>query len=194
MNQTVAALKAELEAETERIWLTEPEEIRAMRLGVFTSDAGSYGQYFSNLVFVNGDMRALSTWITPAVVVRALDSADYSLDQCKELFAWVNLVNVDFLAYCGFVTFGEFVHRIVACFDEITTKDELADLLGAWYAYANRLYLWVHHSFPWGLGTANPKPKPDDLEFIQTAMSSTAVADYFAAHGPGLVDYASTEA
>lgn len=193
MSETPAELTAALEAETEKIWLEEPDEIRAMRLGVFTSDAGSYGQYFSNLVFVNGDMRALSTWITPAVVVRALDSDDYSLDQCKELFSWVNLVNVDFLAYCGFVTFGEFVHRIVAVFDQIDTKTELSQLLGAWYAYANRLYLWVHHSFPWGLGTAYPKPKADDVEFIQKSMTSTAVADYFASHGKALVDYASTE-
>ena len=57
----VDELVAELRAETDRIWLDEPEEIRAMRLGIFTSDAGSYGQYFSNMVFVNGDMRALST-------------------------------------------------------------------------------------------------------------------------------------
>lgn len=191
MSETPAAIKAALEAETERIWLDEPEEIRAMRLGVFTSDAGSYGQYFSNLVFVNGDMRALSTWITPAVVVRALDSDGYSLEQCKELFSWINLINVDFLAYCGFVTFGQFVHRIVAAFDQIETKADLADLVGAWYSYANRLYLWVHHSFPWGLGTAYPKPKPEDLEFIQHARTSTAVADYFAEHGQGLVDYAS---
>lgn len=193
MTDTPASLAAEIGAETERIWLDEPEEIRAMRLGVFTSDAGSYGQYFSNLVFVNGDMRALSTWITPAVVVRALDSDDFTLDQCKRLFSWINLVNVDFLAYCGFVTFGEYVHRIVAVLPQVTTKDELGALLGAWYAYANRLYLWVHHTFPWGLGTAYPKLTPEDLEFMATAQRSTAVADYFAAHGPDLVEYASSE-
>lgn len=193
MTDTVTGLIAELEAETERIWLTEPDEIKAMRLGVYTSDAGSYGQYFSNLVFINGDMRALSTWITPAVVVRALDAEDFSLEQCKELFSWVNLVNVDFLAYCGFVTFGEFVHRIVAVFGEIDTKQELAALLNAWYAYANRLYLWVHHSFPWGLGTAYPKLSADDLEFMQAERTSPAVAEYFARHGAHLVDYASTE-
>lgn len=194
MNEAVEALKQRLVLETDRIWLDEPEEIKAMRLGVFTSGAGSYGQYFSNLVFVNGDMRALSTWITPAIIVRALDDERFSLEQCKDLFAWTNLVNVDFLAYCGFVSFGNFVHEIVESFGQIESKAELEELLGAWYAYANRMYLWVHHSFPWGLGTAYPKLTADDLEFMATARESTAVQDYFDSYGNGLVTFAESEA
>ncbi len=186
-------LCADLRAETDRIWLDEPDEIRAMRLGAFESDAGSYGQYFSNLVFVNGDMRALSTWITPAVVLRAVADERYSLDQCKDLFAWTNLVNVDFLAYCGFVQFGTFVHRIVGAYDEIHTKEELSRVLSEWYAYANRMYLWVHHTFPWGLGTAYPKLSSDDLAFLQQAGGRTDVARYFEAYGNGLVEFAQAE-
>lgn len=188
----VLALQQELKDETDRIWLDEPEEIKAMRLGVFTSDAGSYGQFFSNLVFVNGDMRALSTWITPAIIVRALDDDRFDLDQCKDLFAWTNLVNVDFLAYCGFVKFGTFVHRIVEVFPQIQTKEELSELLAAWYAYANRVYLWVHHTFPWGLGTAYPKLSSEDLEFMGEAKKSRAVHEYFERYGTGLVDFAET--
>jgi hypothetical protein len=161
-----------------------------MKLGIFESGAGSYGQYFSNLVFVNGDMRAVSTWITPAVILRAFDDDRFSLDQCKDLFAWTNLVNVDFLAYCGFTRFGDFVHRIVDAFDEITTKEELGRVLEEWYAYANRMYLWVHHTFPWGLGTAFPKLSLDDLEFMREASKSSNVADYFERYGQRLVEYA----
>jgi hypothetical protein len=193
-NETVEQLCAEIRVETDRIWLDEPSEIRAMRLGIFESDAGSYGQYFSNLVFVNGDMRALSTWITPAVVLRALDDESFSLDQCKDLFAWTNLINVDFLAYCGFTRFGDFVHRIVDAFDGITSKEELSQVLAEWYAYANRMYLWVHHTFPWGLGTAFPKPSLDNLEFMREAARSTDVADYFARHGKSLVEFAEVPA
>ncbi|MBS1890381.1 MAG: hypothetical protein JST59_03755, partial [Actinobacteria bacterium] len=165
----------------------------AMRLGIFESDAGSYGQYFSNLVFVNGDMRALSTWITPAIVLRAASDDRFTLDQCKDVFAWTNLVNVDFLAYCVFVKFGEFIHRIVDGFDEISSKEEFDRVLAEWYAYANRMYLWVHHSFPWGLGTAYPKPTAEDLEFMQEARTATSVAGYFEKYGTGLVSFADTE-
>lgn len=181
-------LIADLMAETKRIWLDEPEEIKAMRLGVFPSGAGSYGQYFSNLVFVNGDMRALSTWITPTVILNALDDDTFSLEQCQRLFAWTNLVFVDFLAYCGFTRYAEFAQRIVAAAPEITSKEQYREVVTAWYRYANRMYLWVHQVFPWGLGTAFPKLSRDDLEFMAEAGESTDVADYFERHAPeGLV-------
>jgi hypothetical protein len=185
MSAVVDQLLADLEAETDRIWLEEPEEIKAMRLGVFTSGAGSYDQYFSNLVFINGDMRALSTWITPSVILNALDDESFSLEQCQRLFAWTNLVFVDFLAYCGFVKYAELAQRIIAAAEEIESKDEYRTVIEAWYRYANRMYLWVHQVFPWGLGTAFPKLSPDDLEFMAKAGEKTDVADYFERYGPG---------
>jgi hypothetical protein len=175
----VTELRTDIEDETTRIWETEPDEIRAMRLGVFASGAGSYDQYFSNLVFVNGDMRALSTWITPAVILRTLNDDDFSLEQAKKVFEWTNLVNVDFLAYCGFVKFGEFAHRIVDAYDEIETKEELNELLRAWYAYANRMYMWVHAAFPWGLGVAFPALTPDDVSFMEKGLADRSVEHYF---------------
>lgn len=181
-----ADLIADLERETEKIWLEEPEEIRTMRLGVFPSGAGSYGQYFSNLVFVNGDMRALSTWITPTVILNAVDDETFDLAQCRRLFEWTNAVFVDFLAYCGFTTYAEFAQRIIAA--ELGSKDELRDVLIAWYRYANRMYLWVHQVFPWGLGTAFPKLSEEDLAFMSEAGRSQEVARYFERHAPeGLV-------
>jgi hypothetical protein len=192
MNAAVTALIEELDAETQRIWTTEPREVRAMRLGVFTSGAGSYAQYFSNMVFVNGDMRALSSWITPGVVMNAIGDETFSLEQCKSVFRWVNLINVDFLAYCGFTRFGTFVHQVIERFELIETKDELLELVKAWYAYANRMYLWVHQAFPWGLGAAFPLAKADDADFIREELDSAEVRDYFAAYGQGLTAYASS--
>lgn len=181
---SVERLLADLEAETDRIWLDEPAEIKAMRLGVFNSGAGSYDQYFSNLVFINGDMRALSTWITPSVILNSLDDESFSLEQCQKLFAWTNLVFVDFLAYCGFTTYAEFAQRIVAAAEEIESKDQFREIVSAWYRYANRMYLWVHQVFPWGLGVAFPKRSEADLSFIGEARSQTDVDEYFQRHGP----------
>ncbi len=181
---SVQELLADLEAETNRIWLDEPEEIKAMRLGVFTSGAGSYDQYFSNLVFINGDMRALSTWITPSVILGSLDDETFTLEQCQKLFAWTNLVFVDFLAYCGFTTYAEFAQRIVAAAEEIASKDEFREVVSAWYRYANRMYLWVHQVFPWGLGVAFPKLSDEDLAFISQARTRPDVDEYFQRHAP----------
>jgi len=181
-------VKRAIEKETDKIWLNEPPEIKRMRLGVYASDAGSYGQYFSNMVFVNGDMRALSTWVTPSMMLKCLSDDTFTLEQCQKIFAEINLVAVDFLAYCGFTKMGEFVHDIVEAFPEMETKDDLLDLLKVWYAYANRLYLWVHQVFPWGLGTAFLNPKEEDLRFISEGLKDKSVANYFKKYGPGLVE------
>lgn len=189
---TPAELRTEIVEETDRIWMTEPVEVRRMRLGIFPTESGSEGQYFTNMVFINGDMRALSTWITPGVIVRALADDAFSLDHVKKLFEWTNLVSVDFLAFTGFVRFAEFAHRIVGVFDQIETKEELESLLKAWYAYANRMYLWVHHMFPWALGTAFPKPTADDLEFMSASARDREAIEYFEQNAHRLAEYAST--
>lgn len=183
MNTPAKIIKA-IEEETDKIWLNEPEEIKKIRLGVFPSGAGSYGQYFSNLVFINGDMRALATWITPGMVIRCLQDDSFTLEHCLKIFAYVNLVNVDFLAYCGFVKMGEFIHAIVQAFPQIKTKGEFLEILKAWYAYANRMYLWVHQVFPWGLGTAFEKLTEDDAHFIADSLKDQSVQNYFEKYGP----------
>lgn len=184
--KTLAELKQALQQETDRIWLDEPIEIKRMRLGVYTSGAGSYGQYFSNMVFVNGDMRAISTWITPDAVLRCVGDPSFTLDQCQKVFEWINLLSVDLIAYLGFVKMGEFVHDIVESYPQMKSKEEFLEILEAWYAYANRLYLWVHQVFPWGLGTAFPKPSEEDLSLIAKESKDDSVQRYFEKYAPVL--------
>lgn len=173
------SLRNEIDEATTAIWLTEPDEVRAMRLGIFPSEAGSEGQCFANMVFINGDMRALSAWITPAMILECLKDDTFTLKQCQKLFANINLVNVDLLAYLGFVKFASFARRIIELYPEMKTKDEFDTLLRSWYAYANRMYFWVHHMFPWGIGDAFPRIGGNDLQYMTKAHNSTAVADYF---------------
>lgn len=181
------ALIDRLRKETDRIWLTEPLEVKRLRLGVSPLRSGAGGQYFSNMVFVNGDMRALSTWITPGVMLRSLNDESFTLKQCQDLFAWINCVNVDFLAYVGFTTFGTFVHDIVAHFGEMQSKDDFKRVLEVWYPYANRMYYWVHQMFPWGLGAAFPMPSAEDVKVLQDAAGDQTAAQYFEKYGELLV-------
>jgi hypothetical protein len=183
---TLEELRARIAQETDEIWSEEPPEVRAMRLGVFTSDAGTGDQYFSNLVFINGDLRTLSTWTTPKILMKCLSDDRFTLEQCQDLFAWINLGSVDFLAYCGFVKLGRFARSIIDAYPLMNDKTDLAHLLEAWYIYSNRLYFWVHHAFPWGLGVAFPKLTQDDFSFVTTARASSSVDDYFAEMGPEL--------
>ena len=173
-------LRKEIDDANAAIWTTEPDEVRAMRLGVFPSEAGSEGQYFANMVFINGYMRALSTWITPAMILECIKDDTFTLQQCQKLFANINLVNVDLLAYLGFVKFASFARGIIELYPEMKSKQDFDDILKSWYAYANRMYFWVHHMFPWGIGDAFPRVTNDDLEYMTRAQRSTATADYFA--------------
>jgi hypothetical protein len=172
--------------ETDRIWADEPDEIRAMRLGVFTAGPGTHDQYFSNLVFINGDLRTLSTWTTPKIMLKCLSDDSFTLEQCQQLFAWINLGSVDFLAYCGFVKLGRFARSIIASYDGMQSKADFAHILEAWYVYANRLYFWVHQAFPWGLGVAFPRVSEADAEFMLDSSRKTDVQDYFAEVTPEL--------
>jgi hypothetical protein len=175
---------------TDRIWLDEPPEIRRFREGIFESGAGSYGYAFPNMVFVNGDMRALSTWITPNAVMKALRDDLFTLEHCQRLFAWLNMVNVDFLAYCGFVEMARFCHAIVDHFDEMTSKHDFERVLQVWYAYANRMYLWVHHMFPWAAGATirtRDRSEIGELGVLSDALGE--VKDYFDQMSDSLLEW-----
>lgn len=178
---TVDQLLKAISDETDRIWLQMPMEIELFSKGIFPSGAGSYGFTFPTMVFVSGDMRALATWITPNLMTKAAADPDYTLDQCKQMFAWINLINVDFLAYCGFVKLGEFAHSIIDLYDQIRTKDEFMEVLRRWYAYANRLYLWVHHVFPWSTGSAFVHRSEEELKEViaNTSPLKTEIEEYF---------------
>jgi hypothetical protein len=180
----------EIKEETDRIWLEEPIEVKRLRKGIQPGKAGSYKQNFGNLVFCNGDMRALATWITPNLMVKSLHSPDFTLDQCKKLFSWINILNIDFLAYCGFVKMGRFIHDIVDSYENIQTKEEFFDVLKAWYAYANRMYFWVHHKFPWSLGDYLPCIDEEDIKELNSLLDSrNEVVEYFEEFIPMLKEW-----
>ncbi len=183
-------LKREMREETDKIWLTEPVEVKRLRKGILLSGAGSYKQNMGNLVFCNGDMRALTMWITPNLMIKALNDPDFTLDQCKKLFAWINVLNVDFLAYCGFVKMGSFIHDIVDSYENINTKEEFFDLLKYWYAYGNRMYFWIHHMFPWAIGAGLPCQDEDDIrENQELAKGKEEIDRYFMEHASRLREW-----
>ena len=181
--RTVDELTEAIGRATDGIWLSEPDEIRRLRYGLMPSGAGTYGNAFANLVFCNGDLRALSTWITPNLMLKALAAPDFTLEQCKRIFAWINLINVDFLAYCGFVQLGEFAHDIVDSYDNIQSKDDFLRVLKAWYAYSARMYMWLHHTFPWAAGGVFPRLQESELvDVSKLGGYGSKIQAYFTKH------------
>ena len=58
-NKEVQKLIDEIHKEVERIWINPPQDVVNIHTGKIKSKAGSYNQYFSTMVFVNGEERHL---------------------------------------------------------------------------------------------------------------------------------------
>ncbi len=78
-------VKATIDQETERVRFTPPDEvIKIFKYGIIDSDAGSFGQYFTALVFIEGDCRALAYYNANNLIVMA-DDDSFNLEHLKTM-------------------------------------------------------------------------------------------------------------
>ena len=60
--------------------------------------------------------------------------------------------------------FPEFHDKIVASYDSITTKQELASLLWSWFCYVDRINDWFYTVLPWELGKNLQRKDVEDVQ------------------------------
>jgi hypothetical protein len=158
----------EVEEETNRIWLEEPLEIKNLRLGIIDTGAGTYNQYFSTLVFVDGDIRALGCYCANGLA-RSADLESTTLEQLKDQVSIFMPISAKFLGYCGLKTVWRFTQDVIDSLPSIETKDEFRTLLGALAIFLARLHIWVHNFFPWELGILFPMKEKSELSKLMSA-------------------------
>ena len=146
-------LKERIDAETERIWLNEPDEMKIQRLGLLKNKAGSYGQYFGAWDFANGMIRDLSMY-TMYPLLRLMVGGSFSLDQMKEIYQTVIPVYTEYLRYSGYPTLGGFCREFRACLDSIETKEDFISLYKSLLMYCNKLTAWMYHYAPWEMAVS----------------------------------------
>ncbi|KVL09689.1 hypothetical protein [Burkholderia ubonensis] len=151
----VQKLTADIRAATQRIWIDPPKDIVDLHEGRIASGAGSYGQYLSTLVFVNGETRPLG-YDALNGLVRLSRAHDMTLGTLKSITANFIRTPAEFLGYCGLDELWTFTQQVIAALDRLETKDEYFSLLNALALYANCLNTWNLHYFPWKLGDAYP--------------------------------------
>jgi hypothetical protein len=157
-------VKKMIDEEANRIRLTEPDEVKKIfQYGLIESQAGSYGQYFSTMVFAEGDCRAL-TYYNVNNLLFLFDEPLFTLEHIKKLFRLYVPLSAEFLGYCGFKKLWEFVQAILEVLDDVKSKEELKELITSLAIYVANLHAWVHHRFPWGLGILFPRKKPEEIE------------------------------
>lgn len=137
--------------EVEKIWLKPPMELVAIHEGNIRSVAGSYNQYFSTMVFVNGEVRHLG-YNALGGLLKICSNPKVSVSTLKELVVPFTQTCAGFLGYCGLETLNKFINRGIELTQTVKTKEEFMCLIGALTLYTNRLHGWSLHLFPWKHG------------------------------------------
>lgn len=151
----VAALIARIQAETERTWLHPPQELVDLHRGAIASRAGSYDQYFSTLVFLNGETRPLG-YNALNGLVRLAKSETISLDVLREITPTFIRTPAEFLGYVGLDALWQFAQDSLSVLPRLRNKNEYIALIGTLALYANLLNTWNLQYFPWRHGAEYP--------------------------------------
>ena len=162
MNSVVAQLMDDIERHTSDIWVNEPDDIFRLKNGVIESGAGIHGQYFTVMVMLSGEVRALGIHILNDLLAFSKGN-DFSLDQLRIMTRKMLAVDLGVIKYFGLPGFGELLQRFHDSLDEVESLREYSELCEKMFVLANRYQLWMHQIFPWKLMCMFPKRTADKL-------------------------------
>jgi len=167
-------VKDEIEADIDRIWWEEPEEVTMSKLGIFPSGAGVDGQVLGNLFFQVADTQAMGWWTAEPAMKQALSDPTFPLEYCKRMWKYMTVHMGRLMGdtdppacpapWLNLPKLAQFCNDILDSLDTIQSKDEFADLLWSWFSYVNCLNRWFFLVFPWHLGKMLPSVRPEDIE------------------------------
>ena len=147
-------VRKRIDTETKSIWSTESEDITRLRMGICQNKAGSFGQYFSTLVFALTYTLALGEHVVYGLV-KGADNDKVPLEALKELTKEHFVVGFRAPMFVGYVLAPKaetFAEEIIAVLDTVETREDFKALLGSYFTYQNILHWWLHVYFPWSLG------------------------------------------
>jgi hypothetical protein len=162
-------VKKELEEETDKIFLTCPDEIKRFHYGImFHSDAGkhSFNQYFGHWVHAYDAYMGFQSSV--ATLLQLTRDPDFDLKHLKKLF---NIMIAEmapmFAEYAGQKLVANYIKETADTLDTVQTKEEFAELIGVFGTFVTRLYWWFHWYFPWGVGASLcPRLSAEDIKEI----------------------------
>lgn len=158
----LVALVDAIQRETETIWMHAPRELTELHQGMVKSRAGSYGQYFSTMVFVNGETRPLG-YCALNGLVRLCKNERISLEILCEITPNLIRTTAEFLGYCGLDRLWQFTQDLIQRLRLIETKDQYLAVVGSLAFYTNVLNTWNLQLFPWRHGEAYPHDIPVEI-------------------------------
>ena len=153
---TVEDVIRELDAERERIWLQLPEDVRDLGNGIVPRKTGPKKQYFTALLYAEGEARTLADEVLWGFIEIA-KKPDADLETLKMFVTQVVDYKADFFDFVGLPLTCSFIHRYAEGARAATTLEEFAAVTGSALSYANRVHMWIQSVFPWGIANAFPR-------------------------------------
>ena len=143
-------VKDKIKARREAIWFDMPEEIKRISVGENARGTCVYNQYFTVLMFAEGEMRTLSD-----EVLWHLRSCSCNEEmELKSLVIFAKSIltyKMQFLSFVGLDESSELLNDYLESLDTIKTKEEFCELTDEMLMYINRAHMWVDMVFPWGV-------------------------------------------
>ncbi|NLJ79252.1 MAG: hypothetical protein GX329_07810 [Tissierellia bacterium] len=166
---TLRELKQVIEKEIEDIWVTEPKDIYNIKNGYLGSEAGVYDQYFTPLVMLSGEVRALGIH-TFSSLLDFSEKSEFTLDILKTMTKRMLKIDVGVIEFFGLKKYGRILTSFHDLVDSIEDKEEFKDMITLMFTLTNRYQMWLHQIFPWGYCMHMPKQGPKDYKEIYENM------------------------
>jgi hypothetical protein len=171
MSNKAKELAAAIKKEVDKMWVEEPIENKRLRLGCLESKPGSYSQYFSTLVFADGETRALG-YIVLSGCMKAVQSPKFDLERIREMIRILLPISTEYLGYSGYPKIREFGRTFLSILDEIDNKEDFEEILANFTLYANLFHGWIHLYFPWFLGEFFPLKTKDYFKEMMALLET----------------------
>lgn len=168
-----------IQAEVVGIWSHEPDDVMRLRLGIVPTEAGSFGQYFSTLVFALTYSLTLGEHVVYGLV-KGADNPKVPLEALKELTREHFGAGFEAPSFLGYVLAPkayDFANDILAALDTVENREDFKALLGSYFTYLNILHWWLHIYFPWHLGNAYPQVSAAQLGEMNRLMPKAEIEE-----------------
>lgn len=154
---TPEAVLSELAKAREAIWETMPDEVRRLGAGIQPRGTGSFGQYFTPLMFAEGLIRNAGDELLWNLREVAADRSS-DLATVKKFIVLTMDKKAHFVDFIGLPETGALFLRVVSAIEQTDDRATIVKLLDAAMIYANRMHLWIDSVFPWAIANAFPQP------------------------------------
>lgn len=169
MHDTMKEFAEYIKDEVQKIWIEEPQDIYNIRHGCLKSEAGAYGQAFSPLVMLSGEIRYLGTHAF-ADLNYYCGQNKFSLEELIFMTKRMLATDLSVIGFFGLQEYGKQLAEFNQLLDTELDMEDFAAAVSQMFILTNRYQMWLHQIFPWGYGSFMPRKSVDDYKKIAESL------------------------